>query len=243
MNKISALTLTAALSLSLTAASVTAASASADAASVKERIQVAGQATYYGEVKEGMPSGRGTISWGTSKQYSGDFISGKRDGTGKYVNEYVSDDEKHKIVYTGAWKQDQMNGKGTLTHKVTRQDGTVRWNEIQTGTFKNGVLQEGYDVIHAVADPDYSFTYKSSRETLTVMGSNTNMKTDWRKGTLFSVDYLNGSVHKVYSIFPGDTKAEERKNQEALKYLQRIQTKINPYLEQFEKLSKQLPLK
>lgn len=243
MKKVTALSLTMALCASLTTASFVSGPSSASAASVKEWVKISEQTSYYGEVKNGVPNGRGTIRWGDNKQYSGDFIDGKREGTGKYINEYVFEGEKHKEVYTGTWKKDKIDGKGTLTHKVTMEDGAVRSNEIQIGTFNNGTLQNGYDVIHALADPDYSFTYKSPQETLAILGSNINMKNALKKGTLFSVDYRNGSKVKSCSIFPADTKAEQRKNDADLKYLQSISAKLNPHFEEFEKLSKQVPLK
>lgn len=243
MKKLASLSLSLALSASLTATSLVFASPSSEAASSKEWIHISERTTYYGEVQNGQPNGRGTIKWGDEKQYSGDFKNGMRSGNGKYINHYTKEGEQHKVVYSGSWSKDKMEGAGTLTHKVTFVDGSVRGNRIQTGTFKDNLLQSGYDVIHAVADPDYSFSYKNGTESLTIMGSNVNMKESWKMGRMFSAQYKNGSVNKEYSIFPGTTKAEQRKNEAALKYLQSIQSKITPHLLQFEKLSKQVPLK
>ncbi|KZS44371.1 hypothetical protein AWU65_30395 [Paenibacillus glucanolyticus] len=245
MQKIKALSITLACALSLFASSLVPAPASADAnaASAKEWIQISARTSYYGETANGQPHGRGTIKWGEDKQYSGDFVNGKRTGTGKYMNQYQADDEEHKVVYNGSWTDDKMDGEGLQTHKVTLPDGTVRWNQLQKGTFKAGVFQSGYDVIHAVADPDYSFTYKNGKELLTIMGSNQNMKKAWAAASMFSVQYKNGSVNKSYSIFPASTAAEQRQNDAAKKYLKSIQNKINPHLLQFEALSKQVPLK
>lgn len=243
MKKLTALTLGIALSASLTAATLTAGTSNVKAAPVKEWVQISAGVTYYGEVGNGIPNGRGTIHWGEHKQYAGEFVNGKREGTGKYINEYAADGEQHKVVYNGAWKQDQMDGKGTLTHRVTEADGSVRSNEIQTGTFEGGLLQTGYDVIHALADPDFSFTYVSPQETLHIMGSNLDMKASFKKGQMFSADYTKGPIRKSTSIFPADTAADQRKNDADLKYLKSIQSHLNPYIEEFERLSKQVPLK
>ncbi|WMT39022.1 hypothetical protein RE628_15990 [Paenibacillus sp. D2_2] len=170
MKKIISLSLSVALSAALISVPFIPASSTAHAAAAKESVQISENTQYYGEVSDGVPNGRGTIHWGDSKQYSGDFVNGMCEGNGKYINEYTQDGEKHKVVYTGTWKQEKMDGKGTLTHKIIQEDGEVRWNEIQTGNFKNGVLQSGYDVIHALADPDYSFTYKNGNEKLEVLG-------------------------------------------------------------------------
>ncbi|SMF75744.1 MORN repeat-containing protein [Paenibacillus uliginis N3/975] len=243
MKKIAALSLSLALSASLTATSLVLASPSAEAASSKEWIHISERTTYYGDVENGQPDGRGTINWGDGKQYSGDFKNGKRSGNGKYINQYIKEGEQHKVVYSGSWSGDKMEGTGTLTHKVTLADGTVRWNQIQTGTFKNNQLQSGYDVIHALADPDYSFSYKNGTESLTILGSNVNILESWKTGRMFSAQYKNGSVNKEYSFFPGDTKAEQRKHEAVLKYFQSIQSKVTPHLQQFQKMSKQVPLK
>lgn len=243
MKKMTAIALSLALSASLTAASLTTGSTAAAASASKEWVQLAGHAKYSGELKNGVPHGRGTIKWGDGKQYSGDFSNGKRTGTGKYTNEYVSDGQKIHVEYNGAWKNDKMEGKGTITRKVTDEEGRVVSNQIQTGMFKNHLFKSGYDVIHALADPEYSFTYKNGNETLYIMGFNKDMKAAWKTGQIFMIQYQKGSVNKTYSFIPGDTKAQERKNAEALKYLQSIQPRVNPHLEQFERLSKQLPLK
>ncbi|MDR0267977.1 hypothetical protein [Paenibacillus sp.] len=243
MKKITALSLSVALCASLAVVSIVPASSTAHAAAAKEWVKISENAQYYGEVNNGIPNGRGTIQWGDSKQYSGDFVNGKREGSGKYINEYTQDGEQHKVVYSGAWKQDKMEGKGTLTHKVIQDGGAVRWNEIISGAFKNGIYQNGYDVIHALADPDYSFNYKNGSEKLEMLGSNKDIKTSLKKGNIFSIKYSNGSINKYYSIFPADTKAEQRKLDADLKYLQSIQKKLNPHFDEFERLSKQLPLK
>lgn len=243
MKKITALSVTLTLSASLIAASLTPLPGSVDAASAKEWIQISERTSYYGEAANGQPNGRGTIKWGNGKQYSGGFMNGKRTGNGKYINEYQVDGETHKVVYTGRWNNDKMDGEGTLTHKVTLPDGSVRWNQIQKGTFQAGVFQSGYDVIHAVADPDYSFTYKKGKESLEIMGFNQNMKQAWAAGTMFSVHYKNGNINKKSSIFPANSAAEQRQNDAAIRYFKSIQSKVNPHLEQFEALSKQVPLK
>lgn len=243
MKKITALSVTLTLSASLIATSLAPLPGSVDAASAKEWIQISERTSYYGEAANGQPNGRGTIKWGNGKQYSGEFINGKRTGNGKYINEYQVDGETHKVVYTGRWTHDKMDGEGILTHKVTLPDGSVRWNQIQKGTFQGGVFQSGYDVIHAVADPDYSFTYKKGKESLEIMGFNQNMKQAWAAGTMFSVHYKNGNINKKSSIFPANSAAEQRQKDAAIRYFKSIQSKVNPHLEQFEALSKQVPLK
>ncbi|OZB98289.1 hypothetical protein [Paenibacillus sp. XY044] len=243
MVKLKSLSVSLALSAALSAAAILPVPTPAHAATAKEWLQISDTITYYGEVSGGKPNGRGTMKWGNSKEYSGEFVNGDREGKGKYLNEYAADGESHKVVYNGEWKLGRMNGTGTLTHKVIQEDGAVRSNEIQTGTFGSGVQTSGYDVIHALADPDFSFAYKSPQEQIEIMGSADHLKESLKSGTLFSVEYRSGTIHKSYSIFPADTAAEQRRNEASLKYLQSIQPKLNPHLEQFEQLARQVPLK
>lgn len=55
-----------------------------EAATKKVSLKLSSGATYYGEVKNGKPNGKGTAKWGESKLYSGDWVDGKRQGQGKY---------------------------------------------------------------------------------------------------------------------------------------------------------------
>ncbi|GGO09514.1 hypothetical protein [Saccharibacillus kuerlensis] len=220
-------------------------SSAAEAASAKEWVQLSPRATYYGEVSKGKPNGRGTIKWGNNKQYSGTFVNGKRSGKGKYVNTYLNDKTGllHKVVYNGRWSGDMMNGNGTRTEKVVALDGTVVSNGIQTGTFKANVLSRGYDVVHALADPDYSFSYRAPNYRLNILGSNISLLEDWKTGTLFEVEYRKGSISKNYSIFQGRTAEEEKKRLASLRYLRSVTSEITPILWQFRAISKQLDLK
>ncbi|MBB3126242.1 hypothetical protein FHS19_000896 [Paenibacillus rhizosphaerae] len=243
MIKLKSLSVSLALSAALSAAAILPVLSPAHAAVAKEWLQISDTISYYGEVSGGKPNGRGTMKWSDSKQYSGEFVNGEREGKGKYVNEYTADGESHKVVYNGEWKRDRMHGTGTLIHKVIQEDGAVRSNEIQTGAFSSGVQTSGYDVIHALADPDFYFAYKSPQEQLVIMGSAGHLKASLKSGSLFSAEYRSGKIHKSYSVFPADTAAEQRLNEASLKYLQSIQPKLNPHLEQFERLAGQVPLK
>ncbi|AWB43747.1 hypothetical protein DCC85_05610 [Paenibacillus sp. CAA11] len=239
-----ALLLTTALTVPATTAFFLPQADAAGTAPAKTSIQLSEGISYYGEVQNNKPNGRGTIHWGEHKQYAGEFKDGKRSGMGKYINEYVdADGRTHKIVYNGTWNNDLMNGSGTLTEKRTEANGTVIYHSIQTGTFKNGAFQTGYYVQHAEADPDYAFTYKNGGETLYIMGSNQDLLPLWKKGQLFNVIYQKGSIYKEYWMFPEEDAAKERQRKASIKYLQGITAKVKPHLEQFEKLSKQVPLK
>lgn len=219
----------------------------AQAASAKEWAKFSDSTTYYGELSNGQPNGVGTIFWGDKKQYSGQFANGKRSGSGKYMNEYVDQDGKtHKVVYNGAWSGDSMTGKGTYHETIRETDGTISMQDLQFGTFKNGQFLSGYRAQHAVADPDYAFTYNNGDETLYVMTTNENM-TDmvkaWKNASLFFVDYKKGSISKQYSVVDDLTESTQRFRQTSIKYLKRITPQVTPVLKKFAEMSKQIPLK
>jgi len=231
--------------LTLTGMGSFAAAPSAHAAQAKQALTLAGGGTYYGQVENGLPDGRGTAKWPGSKTYSGEFADGKRSGTGKYINEYKEADTgyRYKIVYTGSWANDRMSGQGVWTEKRFDGDGRVVSNKIRTGVFANNMLSSGYEVIHAEADPEYSFTYRGNAMTLNVMGSNENLTSSWKTGSLFSASYKKGSMSRSYSIFPEESAAKERERLASIKYLQKITAQVTPHLQKFEQLSKQVPLK
>lgn len=215
----------------------------ARAEAAKEQIQLSGGASYIGEVLNGKPHGEGTISWGAKKQYTGHFANGQRSGEGKFINEYVDNEENtHEVAFNGTWSKDMMF-KGTYTEKVTDMYHRVTVKLLMSGTFKNNQLQSGYLAQRALSDPDYAFTYKDGKETLYVMGTPKDMVNLWKKGTLFYVNYKKGSVSKQCWDIPGETKAKERARQQALQYLKKITVQVTPQLKQFEKLSKQVEIK
>lgn len=218
---------------------------SAQAASAKQWVQLPSGASYYGQVKNGQPNGRGTIKWSADKQYSGAFKAGKRSGTGKYVNTYTDPETGllRQVVYTGIWSGDRMNGRGVWTEKIFEPGGRIFSNGIRTGIFAQNKLNRGYQVIHAQADPDYSFSYRSPGFRLDVLGSNISPLTDWKNGTLFDIQYRKGPVSKQYSLFQGRTAAQEKERLASLQYLRGVTNEVAPYLRQFQALSKQLSLK
>ena len=50
------------------------------------------------------------MTYANKDSYTGDWISGKKHGLGKY--KYHNGD-----IYDGSWEKDQRHGKGTFTYK------------------------------------------------------------------------------------------------------------------------------
>lgn len=101
-------------------------------------------ATYYGEVKNNKPHGKGTMRWGPTKVYSGDWYNGQRSGTGKYVSDMHPQDMK--IVYEGEWRNDRPNGTG-----IRRESNSdLNFHLISKGFFKDHDLLTGHTVLQSM---------------------------------------------------------------------------------------------
>lgn len=101
-------------------------------------------ATYYGEVKNSKPHGKGTMRWSPTKVYSGDWYNGQRSGTGKYVSDMHPQDMK--IVYEGEWRNDRPNGTG-----IRRESNPdLNFHQISKGFFKDHDLLTGHTVLQSM---------------------------------------------------------------------------------------------
>lgn len=69
--------------------------------------EIAEDYTYKGEFIDGKKHGTGKVEWKDGTWYEGEFVQGKIEGTGKY---HWLDSE-----YTGEWKAGKMHGKGIYT--------------------------------------------------------------------------------------------------------------------------------
>ena len=101
---------------------------------------------YWGEMKNGLPNGKGNAQYSDGKRYDGDFENGFRHGKGimtfpdgvVYEGDYVNDiaEGQGEIRYAtgerynGEWKNNNMNGQGTFYDK--------NGNILFSGTWKDG---------------------------------------------------------------------------------------------------------
>ena len=56
-----------------------------------------------------MLHGKGKKIWVDGSVYEGQFVNGKAEGTGRFI------DSKNGFIYMGNWQNDKTNGQGTLT--------------------------------------------------------------------------------------------------------------------------------
>ncbi|OWA33409.1 hypothetical protein B9G55_22330 [Saccharibacillus sp. O16] len=243
MNKRKVLILLTAVSVALASAATELANPMRAAAeSVKGTAKISG-ASYFGELKNGLPHGKGKLEWSSSKWYMGEFVQGKRSGTGKYLNQYIDSSGKmHRIVYNGEWKNDRMNGSGVQTEDVSNENGQLYLKKFITGTFANNTWVSGYNVGHVLGDPDYSYLYKGNGITLWIWDTNLPLMERWKNGSLFRVQYQKGSVYRDYSMFTEESTTKEKARLEALRYLQSVTSQVEPHLKKFQELAKQVPI-
>ncbi|XOJ00882.1 hypothetical protein ACMX2M_03875 [Paenibacillus polymyxa] len=137
------------------------------AASKKLSLKLSNGGTYFGEVKNGKPHGKGTATWGDYKTYSGEWKNGQRSGNGKFTEYLMSDAFEDggyynlgKEVYTGTWKNDKKTGQGVRTYYYEwRSEDPHR--EVSKGIFKNGTLIKGYHYTdnYSFSGEGVSYTY------------------------------------------------------------------------------------
>lgn len=115
-----------------------------EASSQKVSLTLPNGATYYGEAKNNKPHGKGTMRWGSSKVYSGEWYNGQRSGTGKYISDKLPEDMK--IVYEGEWRNDRPNGTGMRSES----NPDFEFHVISKGIFKDHDLLSGYTVMQSM---------------------------------------------------------------------------------------------
>ncbi|WP_367398325.1 hypothetical protein [Paenibacillus lautus] len=115
-----------------------------EASNQKVNLTLPNGATYYGEVKNNKPHGKGTMNWGPSKVYSGDWYNGQRSGTGKYISDRLPKDMK--IVYEGEWRNDRPHGTG-----IRRESNPeLAFQRISKGLFKDHDLISGHAITQSI---------------------------------------------------------------------------------------------
>ncbi|OMF71440.1 hypothetical protein [Paenibacillus glucanolyticus] len=116
------------------------------ASSQKMNLTISNGVTYYGEVKNNKPHGKGTMRWGPYKVYSGDWYNGQRSGFGKYISDRVSD---HTIiVYEGEWKNDRLNGSGIRKES----NPELEFYSISKGLFQDDVFTSGHSIVQSIGE-------------------------------------------------------------------------------------------
>ena len=93
--------------------------------------------TYEGQLKNGVPHGKGVCKYYNGSVYDGSWKNGKKSGWGSYK---WTDGTK----YVGYWKDDKFDDVGTLYEA----DGSVRWENFQekqsSSKSKSKIVIEGY---------------------------------------------------------------------------------------------------
>lgn len=206
-----------------------------DAASSMRSLEFGNGVTYYGETKNDKPHGYGTMTWGKSKTYKGNWVSGKRSGQGTYKVVTRGEDSITELKYDGFWKNDKKEGKGELLIKEASLTDEMQEARIQTGTFTKDQWITGYEVRHiTVADPPYSFVYKDSNMSLKILGDAGNILDGLKVGYFFSFTYQKGKVYKDVGV------GDEFSQKQFSSFIKSVEKEIKPHINQFEKLAQKL---
>lgn len=147
----------------------------------KQSLKLSNGVTYYGEVKNGKPHGRGTMKYSPNKSFEGEWQNGKRNGQGKLVNteiikvepsgsEDVYSNKSREIeVYKGTWLNDQFSGSGLHTYSSVFKEFNTDENNVKTerfmdftyraekGVFRNSKLISGYSGAWSKDSSDLSY--------------------------------------------------------------------------------------
>ena len=214
--------------------------ASTTSAPQQVKIQLPDGSTYQGEVKEGLPNGKGTQIYPDHRKYIGEFLNGQRDGHGTFA---WSNGEQH----IGAYKNGEATGYGIHTWKSGERcsgiftNGSINGPGIYTwpdgrkyeGNFKNGVF-------HGLG----TFTHKDGRIQNVIYKDNLHQgdyqiippsqielgKVDWiDKQVLFIDKYSYSSpIYTIPGVFSSMVKAEDLCNKRYI--IKSLIVKKSPYL-------------
>ncbi|MBQ9512665.1 MAG: hypothetical protein IJR58_05685 [Lachnospiraceae bacterium] len=98
---------------------------------------------YYGARNAlGQPEGKGVAVYANNQYYYGDFVAGKRQGKGEWLQRYPVYNNYVVIehYYTGEWAADMPNGKGQdhYEYNENKMDDSHQYLLNAIGTFKDG---------------------------------------------------------------------------------------------------------
>ena len=174
------------------------------------KLQLPDGSIYQGEVKDGLPHGKGTQTFPDRRKYTGEFVNGQRDGQGIYT---WPNEEQH----TGTFKNGEANGYGIHTWKsgqscagvfsngILNGSGVYNWPDGRKyeGSFKNGGFHGLATITHKDGKIEYPIykdnVYQGEYRIISPLNIQFG-KSDWiDKQALFIDKYF----YSIYTI-PGD---------------------------------------
>eukprot|EP01034_Spumella_vulgaris_P030936 gene30936-38235_t len=160
--------------------------------------------------------------WASEGVYSGDLLNGKRDGEGRM--EFTSHPYFGKCEYEGQWRNDRIQGHGTLKYKANYEDITY------TGSFVDGEMTGDGRIQYPESDVytgQVSNGYPSGFGTM-LYGNGANMKHGRGQYTWASA----GRSTNAGNIYEGDFVMDRIEGQGRLTYFAK-NSLLNEYIGAF----------
>ena len=128
---------------------------------------------YVGDIKNGLPSGKGTSTYPEWKKYIGKWKEGKRNGQGKETFE-------NGCIYEGQFKDDKYNGQGSFTAPNGAQF---------SGKYEDGELH-GKGILISPEGDKYEGQFKSGKQ----HGKGIYK---WNDGRIYEGQFKDGKMHGI----------------------------------------------
>lgn len=137
---------------------------------------------YTGATKDGIPNGKGKMTYSDGSVYEGDWLNGERNGKGRII--WANGD-----IYEGTWKDDKQNGKGVKSWVDGR---------LYEGEYKDG-LKSGTGTMTWPDGRKFVGTYVNDERN----GKGTYTNYEIKSPEAFSCEYADDECGAVFITLQG----------------------------------------
>lgn len=124
--------------------------------------------TYTGRFHKGLPDGNGTYTWSSGAEYTGEWKSGKREGTGIYKFKYNGKDS----IQEGIWKNDNFEGPMLPPPRILESQNVEQYriqkigdneesigveNKVTVELYMNGIINSSVENLSVVSSTGLSY--------------------------------------------------------------------------------------
>ena len=160
---------------------------------------------YIGEIRDGLPHGKGVYKYKNGDEYNGEFKNGMKNGNGYYKN--------NEGEYEGLWKNDKKDGQGKYTFKN---------GDLYIGEFKADMFSGQGFLLYSNGNKTIGTWDNNKRNGIELLFNN--------KGQIFFRVYENNTLVQEKKIDGEFTKEFKNFNQEQI-----MEYMNNLYIKQLKK--------